>query len=489
MATYYVRKTGNNGNAGTSAGAAWLTVTKAVQTATSGDTVYVGAGVYRETLTVTTTPASTVTMIADVDGANTGDVGEVRITSYTTNDKSASSGSTLLDLNSKDYFSWRNFVFQSGSTSCVATSNGACVNTQFIDCTFISLNLSSRCINMVSNVQDTAPNWLFDRCRFIFNGNATDCIYMDVVQSSGPDLDTGIVIRNCLIINLGSGNGIHFNPSSSGGSGIPFNTGNVQVYNNTILGGSVGIRTGANASTSQTMKAYNNFISSYSVGIQANTSGQILEDYNFIYSPTLLSNVSTGSNSQSASYAPLLHIGQELQQGRLVRPLFLPTEDSPILGYGNNATYTSSVDILNRNRPSGGGPTWASSGKAVGAYEHHDFASKETSIVEGTTASIKWKGPGDQQLYIPVNPSQTTISVKAYYDSSYGGGTKPTLRLLANGEIGVSTQSVTTTGAVNTFNTLQLSNFTPSSRGWVIIALESYASGSGTVYWDTVSVS
>lgn len=53
-ATYYVRKDGNNGNAGTAdnAGGAWLTVTYAESQMSAGDTVYVRAGTYEEKPTV-----------------------------------------------------------------------------------------------------------------------------------------------------------------------------------------------------------------------------------------------------------------------------------------------------------------------------------------------------------------------------------------------------------------------------------------------------
>ena len=46
--TYYVATTGNNGNAGTSTGSAWATLTYAMggsSPVTAGDTVYVNAGI------------------------------------------------------------------------------------------------------------------------------------------------------------------------------------------------------------------------------------------------------------------------------------------------------------------------------------------------------------------------------------------------------------------------------------------------------------
>jgi hypothetical protein len=496
MATYYVRKTGNNGNAGTSAGAAWLTVTKAVQTVTSGDTVYVGAGVYRETVQITVTPASAVTMIADVDGANTGDIGEVRITGYTTNDKTAATSTAVLDLNSKGWFIWKYFVFQSGAGRIVSnTGSGICVNSQFIDCTFINLGLSNNSINLTTSVQDTAPNWLIDRCRFIHNGTTNDCIYLDVITPTAADLSTGIIIRNSVFLFCGNNGGIgtvsvvYFNPSlGAGGSGGSFFPGDVQFYNNTVFGGYNCLATGSNAATSIPMRAYNNFVCTDQNAFNANTTGQIVEDFNMVYTNVANTNVTTGTNTKGTAYAPLVHIGQELQQGKLLRPMFMPTEDSPFLGYGNHTTYTSGVDILNRIRPAGGGTTWASSGKAVGAYERHDFGAKEVSVIDAATGAIKWRGPGDQRLYIPVNAASTSISIKNRYDSSYGGGTKPTFRLETNNEIGVTTQATTTTGAANTYNTMTLPSFTPTGKGWVIVTMESYAAGTGLVYWDTLSV-
>ena len=56
MATYYVSKSnansslgyvvGNDSNNGTSPGTPWLTISKAVATATDGDTIYVNDGTY-----------------------------------------------------------------------------------------------------------------------------------------------------------------------------------------------------------------------------------------------------------------------------------------------------------------------------------------------------------------------------------------------------------------------------------------------------------
>jgi|GEM_PF-1096396 len=80
-AVYYVRKTGSDLETGTSPSRAWRTVGKAASTMLDGDTVYVGAGVYTESVTETTdgTAIGPIRYIADVDGTRTGDAGDVVI--------------------------------------------------------------------------------------------------------------------------------------------------------------------------------------------------------------------------------------------------------------------------------------------------------------------------------------------------------------------------------------------------------------------------
>ncbi len=78
---YYVRRSGNDGNAGTSAGTAWRTIQHALDTMAAGDTTWVGAGNYNEAVRSRRhgTAAAAIALIADRDGAKTGDAGTVRI--------------------------------------------------------------------------------------------------------------------------------------------------------------------------------------------------------------------------------------------------------------------------------------------------------------------------------------------------------------------------------------------------------------------------
>ena len=111
MTTYYVRKTGNDSNAGTSAGAAWLTIDKAANTVAAADTVYVGAGVYRELVTMDTSGSvgNQISYIADVDGSQTGDAGQVIISAYTTDIDISEQLAACWNMNGKQFITVRGF--------------------------------------------------------------------------------------------------------------------------------------------------------------------------------------------------------------------------------------------------------------------------------------------------------------------------------------------------------------------------------------------
>jgi len=70
-ATYYVRKDGNNANAGTSdqPSGAWRTISKAASVVNAGDTVYVRRGTYQEyvTLSRSGTRSSRITWYGERD--------------------------------------------------------------------------------------------------------------------------------------------------------------------------------------------------------------------------------------------------------------------------------------------------------------------------------------------------------------------------------------------------------------------------------------
>lgn len=488
MATYYVRKTGNNSSAGTSAGTAWLTLAKALGASgiASGDTVYVGAGTYRESVTVAMTSATgTTNIIADTDGAQTGDAGDVIWTAYTTNDKTSPTTYPLI-LSGRDYLIFQKFTMVGGSSGCVDATSNTSTNCQFKDCVFIS-GAGGGDDNLITwaNASGVAAAWIVERCVFV--GQKDKFIFINAASpsgSSGSDYDVDFVIRNCLFAGGGDTSYGIIEVQGSGGFGNPSG---VKVYNcSAFMGTGAFVKVTSSWSTSTPVRVTNCLISGGS--LNAASSGQLTENYNLIIHSTPRSNVSSGANSQSgAAYAMLINAGQEHLQGFLPRPFGTPLISSPLLGFGNDGTNTSSEDLLARPRPSGGAVTWATANKGIGCLERHDFGIREASTVDSGTYSIKVTGPGDLDFRVPVNAVSTTISVKVRWSSGYGAGTKPQVILLPNAAIGVATETVTATGSADTWNTITLSAFTPTATGWVVLRLNSQADDDGIAYWDTMA--
>ena len=78
-ATYYVRTSGSDGNSGLSPAQAWRTIQHAGDAVEEGDTVYIGAGTYTDSVSVqeSGSSGSPIRFIADTAGTFTGDAGAV----------------------------------------------------------------------------------------------------------------------------------------------------------------------------------------------------------------------------------------------------------------------------------------------------------------------------------------------------------------------------------------------------------------------------
>ena len=124
---------------------------------------------------------------------------------------------------------------------------------------------------------------------------------------------------------------------------------------------------------------------------------------------------------------------------------------------------------------------------SIGALERHDTLTKEAVTVDAGFA-VSAVGPHDHEFLVPVAAVGTVISIKTQWDANYGGGTKPQLVLIANGEIGVAGQAVAAAGAAGAWNTITLASFTPTAAGVVKLRLVSSAAAAGKVAWDTASV-
>ena len=103
--------------------------------------------------------------------------------------------------------------------------------------------------------------------------------------------------------------------------------------------------------------------------------------------------------------------------------------------------------------------------------------------------ALKITGPGAHDIFLVLPAGSATISVKARYDADHGATSKPQVSIMANGELGVSAQTVTMTAAADTWETLTFSAISPTSKGVVRLRLESRAGlGTGNAWFDTISV-
>ena len=631
MTTYYVRRSGSDAAAGTSAGAAWATIGKALLAGgiASGDTVYIGAGVYREAVTVGITPTGTTSVVGDVTGQFTGDAGEVRWTAQTT-DFAGATNATPLNNNAKNYLAYSNILFEaSGANAAVQSLQGH--DNSFTDCAFFS----AAAISITATV-DVASNLTFDRCYISCLMGAVDVVGLTLPTSASADYDVNILFRNCLILGFSDA----IDVGSSGANS--FKGGGVDVRCCTLIADALALNvSSANISTSIPCTIYDSYLLGAAGGATANTSGQIVEDYNlFGGGATQRTNVTAGTHSNTiVRIGGLFSIGQERIWGGQPRPFGSPARDSLAYGWGAQASGPS-VDMLNRPRPAGtnrvlftgtatagaattltdSGATWGTNqlasavckltggtgsgqtkiikshtgtvltfygnwktnpdntstysiyfgtpsetftatagstttatqssaswvtnmwagfvlevtagtgsgqtttitsntgtvltfaavatgldntsqcviykqtsvnavNKTAGCFERHDTAEKETGTTDAGSVGLVLTGWADHAIWIPVDASSTTISVKARYDATHAATNKPQAILDANGEIGVTAETKTMTAAADTWETLTFAAQTPSAKGWVQVRLISRAdTATGKAFFDTVVV-
>jgi len=187
-ATYYVDKLGNDGNAGTSAGAgnAWLTMQSAHTQAANGDTVYVNAGTYEEIGAseyggIYMNPAKGITWIAS---------GEVIVQA------NASSKYIIYIRNSSQDISFTGFTFDVNEVGTIThgiyTHNDATGTYTFNDCNFI-FDSSTYGIYTFS----TSASLVIDNATVTGGGAATFQIYSDFnMTTSTLDVNPSSYIFN-----------------------------------------------------------------------------------------------------------------------------------------------------------------------------------------------------------------------------------------------------------------------------------------------------
>lgn len=461
MTTRYVGIGGSDANDGLSWANRKLTLNGAEDTpVVAGDTVYVGPGVYRHTLTVDVSGSdgSPITYIGDVTGEHTDGVGGiVRITG--SDNDTTNTRSRCITGSSKNYRTFRGFAGDM--------------------CTEHVINCSS------------STNWIVEDCDLHSrDANGCNAILFDGTQSSHT-------VRRCRLSGAGGGNGIHFSHTSvvddtghlvenclieQGFYGITMTrVGGGTIKNCTIINSmSVGIRVATALTVGQIWNVNNCIIAYNPTGLRSTTSTEITEDYNALFGNATARNT-TGTGANSNTYPPLFNtkiLVDGFRYPHYYAELGKWSQLARIAGTGE-----ASEDFFGIARPA------TSSKKSWGAIQYTG-AVRETTTTQGSSAaSIKLPDAGEQFLMrVPVTNVSTTISIYCYREADYAG-TNPIMIIKQPGQ---SDRTTTDAGSASTWNQLT-DTFTPASLPpYVDVFVKSSntaTSGNYDAFFDTLAVS
>ena len=276
MATYYVGPGGNNSNNGTTWALRKLTLNGAEDIPVqAGDTVYVGAGTYRELLTcdVSGSSGSPITYIGDYTGANTdGTGGVVRITG--SNDDKSATRNAVIAINSKEYRTFRMFHLDSSTADLITASSANNLTLQNI--------YFGKCVGEQIDATTLADNlvMLIDGC--VFGTSAGTAIYSASIKNA-----SNAVISNCIFNNFNENFGIRMEGLGD------------LVIKNCTFRSTNGWRNISNSPESGHPVVITNCIFENG-SVIAKALGDVVEDYNYLTSRT---NVAVGAHS--VTYLPL----------------------------------------------------------------------------------------------------------------------------------------------------------------------------------------
>lgn len=510
MTTYYVDNLyGNNANNGLGPDAShasnkpWKTIAKALGAAgiASGDIVYLSPSTwFREIVTVAMTSATVETKVLGDPWNSQGfksDVG-VRIapgpvvwTAFLTDEKTAPSTSTLLNLAGRDFLTFQNLMMfggNNGTSSIVIATTQTSTNINFTDCAFIPF--FNRPIIDATAAFGVAMNWAIDRCYFGPN-NATLALRFTGVRGTGTDWDMNVRIRNCVFCACGT---TSIQLSSSGaGANLP---GGLVVNANSFLD-SRAVQT--NTSTSSLVPSYandNTIVSMGNVGLTAGAANSLSEDFNVIWATSETSGtIIHGGNSKSGDdYALVLNM---MGQDRIWLPgarrpfmeALAPDPQSLLwLGLVGGSGFTTGVDMEGYMR---------SETPMPGAFgkRHNDFVrDTATPFTDDGSNLVHFGGFGDFNFVIPVEVGFTyTIEIDMQYEAGYDDTPfgKPQAELVSNPRIGFSGETKTMTVAAATPETLSFTPFAPVNFAHDFVylrILDVDGGGAGTVRCGNLTI-
>lgn len=293
MTTYYVGPGGSDVAAGTAWGTRFLTISKAALVVAAGDTVYIGPGTYRETVTCTVsgTVGNVISWIGDYAGTNTDGVGGVvRITG--SNDDISGVRTNGITATSVNYNNFTGFAIDICTNGVLLTS---CQNWILNKLHIQSCITSGVQLAGASQLNITVRNCVLDLCS-AGAGTPSGCF---VITHSATVSNAGHLIESCVMNTVYAGQAGNFNALIE-----ITRVGGFTIKNVTGRGAYVGIRIATALAVGQVVTLLNSIIIGGSAGLIATTLGEIVEDYCCLaYIITARTNVAVGANS--VAYPPL----------------------------------------------------------------------------------------------------------------------------------------------------------------------------------------
>lgn len=320
MTTRYVGKGGSDSNNGLSWATRKLTLNGVEDTPVeAGDTVYVGAGTYRESLTVDVSGSSgsPITYIGDYDGSHTdGTGGVVRVTG--SDDDIATARNTCISADAKDFRTFTGFVFDLSGTRLIELKS--CTDTTINKCYFYGLVGFYQ--SGAGQLRTTITN-----SYFLSSGENIYFIHTSAVDNSAH------VISNCIFVGSGK--------NSSYGLRID-RVGGITAKNCLFTGLEHAMRNVYNLTAGQVNTTINSIIDRCNTPLYSNVLGWVVENYNSFYGcATNRTNVDIGA--QSNTYPPLFDARwffEMVNGGSMVTPFDLASYSKLINLAGTSPTTT-----------------------------------------------------------------------------------------------------------------------------------------------------
>jgi hypothetical protein len=350
VTNYFCRISGNDASAGTSAGTAWRTLGKALGAAgiASGDSLYIGAGVYREAVTVAMTSAVAETsIIGDVDGAQTGDAGEVILTNYLNGWNDAANAGDVINLAARDFLTFRNLTMIAGSTGNAIDGSTTNSTNIVIDKCYIAAY--SAVPILYTGTFATAATWTVQNS-YVFAGN-NSTFTITLPTGSGADYDVNFQVNDCLLFASGAATSCF---TIVGSAALANKGGGVDLNRCTFLGGNSGINvSGTLLSTSLPCTVTDSLIFNGG-GITSGALGQITDLGGNVTTGTF-TNVTAHATTRTTTHTfpvPLISFGHEYLWGMQPRRAFAPYLPGSL---GRGHLGSTNTDMEGRNRPEGTG--------------------------------------------------------------------------------------------------------------------------------------